>query len=699
MPVVVNNSGSETETRAFRKLNMQPHLNHSTSPTPDGNPVGPMVVVAGTPASAKQKDTTQRRKATGKNRVTQSSGETHLSGETHSSAETQPTDAASDSLSLDRIQLQLQTLLASTVDRAEFINECVAITSRLTNAIWCGHFQRNDESQFVCNAQHSSIAQGNLGIHQSSLLPTVGLAIESRQSRINQDGELTVIAAPIFTSINNKVTSNECLCLALNLGTESPEPFLLIAQMIASTLTQRHTQDEATALDWQIDSTTAVAELMSKIIHATGPRAAAIVATNELATFLNSPLVVIGYVSNESSCRTRVQSVSGVTEIDGGGKQTRLLQSVLNETLLREKVTTIPSIQGDGKSLKLAHRRLIESHPDSRIVSSPLKTSDGRTIGAWLCVLPNNAQQHEQLAQFANVTSDYLADALHAKKQASRGAVNRLGSQANRFFAGKVGRMVLAAIAAVTMVMMIPVSHRVACDCQLEPTVRRFAVAPHDGILLESFVKPGDVVTAGQVIARMDDRELILQTSDLHAQRETARKKRDVNRSARDAAATQIAELEIEQLDAKIDLINFKKNNLEIKSAVDGIVLQGELEDAQGAPVRTGDVLIEVAPLDALRIELNVPESDIAYVDVDQAASIVLDGTPFEPLAGTIGLIRPASEVRDNKNVFVSEIEIDNSARLLRPGMQGRAKIAAGSKPLGWVLFHRPAERVYKMFR
>ena len=257
----------------------------------------------------------------------------------------------------------------------------------------------------------------------------------------------------------------------------------------------------------------------------------------------------------------------------------------------------------------------------------------------------------------------------------------------------------MAAFAIVALVMMIPVSHRVACDCQLQPTVRRFAVAPHDGILLESFVKPGDLVTAGQVIAKMDDRELILQMSDLHAQRETAKKKRDVNRSARDAAATQISELEIEQLNAKIDLVNFKKKNLEIKSTVDGIVLQGELEDAEGAPVRTGDVLIEVAPLDALRMELNVPESDIAYIDVEQEATVVLDGAPFEPIDGKIELIRPASEVRDNKNVFVSEIEIDNSARLLRPGMQGRAKITAGSRSLGWVLFHRPAERVYKIFR
>lgn len=644
------------------------------------------------PAQGKAGDATVSTASVRKRRNKRSPAGSAPASRSHASSHTEPN-------SLDNIQFQLQTLLASTSSDFELVAKFVAITSRLTNAIWCGHFERNPEGQITCRAEHSSIAQQQLGIHHSSLLPSVGVAIENGRAKITNDGELTVIAAPVFATSEGKVIANECLCVALNLGNEAPEPFLLITQMVAATLSQRYAQNQTNALDWQVDSTTAIAELMSKVINTHGYRAAAIVATNELATFLNSPLVAIGYVSRENSCRTRIQSVSGVAEIDLGGKQTRRLQSVLNETLVRGEVTTIPTIGNDGQSLKLAHRQLVEMNPESRIVSSPLKTTEGKTIGAWLCVLPNNAHQHEQLAKFAKVTSSFLADALYANKQASLGATTRLGSQIHRFFRGSVGRLAMAAFAIVALVMMIPVPHRVACDCQLQPTVRRFAVAPHDGILLESFVKPGDLVTAGQVIAKMDDRELILQMSDLHAQRETAKKKRDVNRSARDAAATQISELEIEQLNAKIDLVNFKKKNLEIKSTVDGIVLQGELEDAEGAPVRTGDVLIEVAPLDALRMELNVPESDIAYIDVEQEATVVLDGAPFEPIDGKIELIRPASEVRDNKNVFVSEIEIDNSARLLRPGMQGRAKITAGSRSLGWVLFHRPAERVYKIFR
>ena len=46
-------------------------------------------------------------------------------------------------------------------------------------------------------------------------------------------------------------------------------------------------------------------------------------------------------------------------------------------------------------------------------------------------------------------------------------------------------------------------------------------------------------------------------------------------------------------------------------------------------------------------------------------------------------------EVIDNENVFIAEVEIPNDKQLLRPGMEGRARISADRHPLGWNLFHK----------
>ena len=604
-----------------------------------------------------------------------------------------------NSLSLDNLPLQLHQAIAVDCPETQRIAALCDINARLTNALWSGYFKTSESAPVQCKHQCNRIADQNFGLNQSSLLPTVESALQQKKSRITHDGSLTVIATPVLNTNGNKTDCKECFCVALNLGKEPAEPFLLVVQLVATTLASWRTSTDVQKLDWQIDSTAAIAELMSKIVNTHGRKNAANKAANEMATFLQSPLVAIGYVHHPNSKRVRLQTISGVADLDAGGKQTRQLQSLLSETLVRESVSTTPTIGDDDRSFKLAHQKLLESHPNNRIVSSPLKTSAGITIGAWVCLLPDNETHHQRLCRFAQVTSHYLADALHANQQASLGAATRFAKQSVRFFGGKVGRMLLLAAAAFVLVMLIPVPHRVDCGCQLKPTVRRFAVAPHDGILQESMVEPGDLVTAGQVIARMDDRELGMELTGLIAELEAAEKKRDVSRSSRDAAATQIAELEIEQLQAQIELVQFKKDNLEIKSLIDGIVLQGELDDAKGAPVRTGDVLMEISPLDEMRLEVNVPESDIHFVRVQQQMTFVLEGSPFEARQGEIVQIHPESEVRDSRNVFVSEVKVDNSQQLLRPGLQGRAKIAAGWKSLGWVLFHKPAERVYKIFR
>jgi multidrug resistance efflux pump len=197
----------------------------------------------------------------------------------------------------------------------------------------------------------------------------------------------------------------------------------------------------------------------------------------------------------------------------------------------------------------------------------------------------------------------------------------------------------------------------------------------------------------------MDDKELQLEKVDLVAQRQAAIKQRDVNRSASDPAATKIAEMKVRQLDAKLQLVNYRLDHLDIKATSDGVVLKGDLEDAHGAPVRTGDVLMEIAALEQLELEVEVPASQIAWVTADQSVDIVLDGNPFESFEGTVSRVRPESEVREHENVFVAEVRLDNPDQLLRPGMKGRAKVKEGLRPIGWLLFHGPCERVYSMFR
>jgi hypothetical protein len=602
-------------------------------------------------------------------------------------------------VSLDSIQQHLQQIIARSDNLQDATSQFVALARQMTNAAWCGQFQRFDAGHLACIAEDSGLADQNVGLIRSSLLPHIESAIATGKSQVVNDGDMTVIANPVFQIDSNGAAANKCLCLALNLQGDAAEPFLLIAQVISAAMTQFHQHSVQRQQIWKIDSTAAIAELMSKIVDADGVKKATMVATNELAGFLGASQVAIGFTRCPGGKKVRLESISGNSQFDRAGKQSALLESVLDETLIRECISSLPEIEGDDCSLKLAHRKLLEASPGTRLISAPLVTESGETIGAWLCLVPDSEINHQQVYQFADATSQHLADALQAACRAAEGPGRRLRNQLVEFYHGRAARWTIAGLIAATVLMLIPIPHRISCTGGLHPTSRRFAVVPHDGILLESLVKPGDLAVAGQVVARMDDRELRLKLSSLMAQRETAVKKQDVSRTSRDAAATRIASLEIDQLDTQIDLVKFQIDHLEITSTVNGVVLQGDWEDAQGAPVRKGDVLAEVAPLERLKIQLDIPESDVAHVEVGQAMTLVLDGDPFRTHRATIESIKPTSEVRGNQNVFVAELEIENPDNQLRPGMKGRAKVAAGLRPLGWVLFHHPAERVYSMLR
>jgi hypothetical protein len=71
-----------------------------------------------------------------------------------------------------------------------------------------------------------------------------------------------------------------------------------------------------------------------------------------------------------------------------------------------------------------------------------------------------------------------------------------------------------------------------------------------------------------------------------------------------------------------------------------------------------------------------------------------LDAYPGRVWEGSLERLHPRSEVRDDKNVFIAEVALDNAEALLRPGMEGRAKIVSGPQRLGWILFHEPYYRL-----
>ena len=106
-------------------------------------------------------------------------------------------------------------------------------------------------------------------------------------------------------------------------------------------------------------------------------------------------------------------------------------------------------------------------------------------------------------------------------------------------------------------------------------------------------------------------------------------------------------------------------------------------------PVERGQVLFEIAPLDAYRVVLQVDETEISRIQVGQRGHLALAAVPDRSLPLVVDKITPVAEASEQQNRFRVEARLEVLERLLRPGMSGIAKIEIEQRSLFWIWTHR----------
>ncbi len=116
--------------------------------------------------------------------------------------------------------------------------------------------------------------------------------------------------------------------------------------------------------------------------------------------------------------------------------------------------------------------------------------------------------------------------------------------------------------------------------------------------------------------------------------------------------------------------------------------MRGDLSQKLGTPVERGEVLFEVAPLDAYRVMLKVDESDVADVQVGQTGSLVFGSLPSETHAFRVEKLTPVATAEEGINYFRVEAEMQAASPGLRPGIEGVAKVDVDRRRLVWIWTH-----------
>ena len=438
---------------------------------------------------------------------------------------------------------------------------------------------------------------------------------------------------------------------------------------------------------WQRNSLAAILDLVSRATASRDIDAASELITNELARALGCTTVALGLQRNQ---KLRVVSVSGIGQPDRGSKSVTEFQQSMQESITRNAAGIWPPRTSDENFLLLAHRQLAHTVQCEAVASECLSREDGTSLGALIFCGTKRQLHDEQFARFIASAAPALGSALGLLQKTKTGRFKKFAAALSRNSSWGQKAFAVATAGCVVALMFLPVTYQVRCRATVEPVARRFAVAPFDGLIEEGFVEPGDVVSEGQTLARIDGRTLRWELSGVTAEQQQSLRQREMELSEGNISKTLLAELENQRLDAERRVLEFRQDHLLVKSPIDGVVLSGSLERAAAASITTGQVLFEIGPTSPIKIEIAIPADDIAQVQVGHPASIWIEGLEDQAITRPITRLHPRSEIRDARNVFVAEIEVDNVDHRLRPGMKGYVRVDCDKKSLGWSLFHKP---------
>ena len=201
------------------------------------------------------------------------------------------------------------------------------------------------------------------------------------------------------------------------------------------------------------------------------------------------------------------------------GRQMNLVSSLgaaMEEAIDQRCMIVFPSPpdQAIGTS---AHAELSKVQRDGHILTVPMLVAD-RFVGAMTFERPPDLPFESESIELIELVATVVGPVLEEKRQNDRWIGTKVVEAARRQIEhllgpGYLGRKLalLASAGAVLFLSFAQDTYRVDADARIEGLVRRAVVAPYDGFIAASSVRAGDTVHGGDLLASLEDRDLVLE--------------------------------------------------------------------------------------------------------------------------------------------------------------------------------------------
>jgi multidrug resistance efflux pump len=527
------------------------------------------------------------------------------------------------------------------------------------------------------------------GLPPSSVLAELaGNSLAQRQEMVFGDDSHAVVATPILVDgYLHGVVAIEC----------SPSNESRLRQQlyqlrwgcggIVAILRGEQSLEEQRTRERLIATLDLVASALSEEEFETAAQALA----TDLAIRLDCDRVSIGFVRDRT---TEVVAVSHSAEF---GKRMNLIRAIgmaMDEALDQKSILVLPP-RDDENLITRDHAALARQFGSDCMLTVPFAVGDS-TSGAVTFERPNTRPFDPDAVELCQAVVALGCRILEARRLNDRPLAGRIKDAAEAEMSKLLGPRhfgrKLAAVLAMLAAIFFSVAsgeHRVGASATLEGSVRRVMVAPFDGYVATAAHRAGDIVAAGTVLATLDERDLRLEYYKAAGQRSQYGKQYQEAVALHDRAQSAITLAQVEQAEAQMNLLAEQLTRTQVAAPFAGVVVSGDLHQSLGSAVRRGQVLFEVAPLNAYRVVLDVDETDITFLQADQKGALTLTSIPGEAFPLTITQITPVALAREGRSYFRVEAMLAHNADRLRPGMEGVAKVDTGQRKLLWIWTHK----------
>lgn len=415
---------------------------------------------------------------------------------------------------------------------------------------------------------------------------------------------------------------------------------------------------------------------------------------NALATFAACDRVSLGW---RQGGFIRLLAISRMEKFDRRMESARLLETAMDEACDQDEEIVWPPPDRP-TFVARDHESFARHEQTAHVCSLPLR-ADAEPVGVVTCERRGPGFDAPSVDRI-RLACDLVASRLVTLRQSDRWFGARWAARLRELGALAVGAehtWVKLLVFVITLLLGIfvfaRVDHRATADFILRSDNVAYVSAPFDGYLAEVMVRPGDAVAAGAPLVKLDTEELELEELATIAELDTHRRTAEKARAEQSLADMRVAEARLAQTQSKLELIRHRLAEATVRSAIDGVVVEGDLRDRIGSAVKLGETLIRVARIDSLYVEARLDERDLHHVRAAEGGEISFVSRPRDSYPIRVDLVQPAAVEGEAGAVFLVRCSFREAPQSWwRPGMSGVCKIHCGKRSLLWITTNRTVD-------